>query len=329
MAERATIFQNVQIGVQAQAGTGVAANKKLQALSIEPAVSIETSRFRAMGNKYPALVVPQKEMVRAKLSGVQTYTELIYPLASLFAYAAPAVQGATTAYKWTFGTSSIAADAGKLFTVEQGSAVRGHKFIDAMVSGLELAWSRNGCEISGGEMIGASLQDNQAMTAAPTELALVPVLPTEIDIYLADTYAGLAGATPLTRALSAGWKLNNKFGPVFPLATAAGTGYAATVDTEPNLSATLKMEADAEGMALLATMRAGSTKFMRIQGVGATIEDTYKYTLTVDTAVKVENVSEFSDEDGLFAIEWQFAGVHDGAWGKATQIEIINDVSAL
>lgn len=439
MAERATIFQTVQIGVQAVPGTGVAANKKLGSLSIEPGVSIETTKFRPAGSKYPALVIPQKEYVKANLSGMQTYTELIYPLASVLNYAAPAQQGGTAAYKWTFAPKTAAADTVKQFTVEQGSAVRAHKFIDGLVTALSLNFSRGGCELSG-EMIGAALEDNihlstnatytltaaatppssgtftltfvgqttaaiqynatpaqvqaalEALStigtgnvlvtatvaegagtlavaanvytvefigtlaqgartltgtftsltpsgsialaagvvgAAPTELELVPVLATQIDIYLADSAAGLDAADPLERAISASWSISGRFGPVFPLATASGTGFATTVETEPDLAATLKMEADAEGMALLTNMRQGSTKFMRIKAVGDTIEDAYKYKLQIDIAVKVANVSEFSDEEGLFAIEWTFAGVHDGTWTKATQIEIINKLTAL
>lgn len=328
MAERASIFQTVQVGVQTVAGTGVAANKKLQALSIAPAINLETTPFRAAGNKYPSLVVPQKEYVTAALSGAITYTELIYPLASLVNYATPALQG-TTAYKWTFASDTDGPDTVKIFTVEQGSSVRAHKFIDGVVRAMELAFSREGCEISGGEIIGAALQDSITMTAAPTAIALVPVLPTQVDIFLEDDQADLSTATALARVLSASWSLSDRFGPVFPLATASGTGYAATVETEPKLTAKLLLEADAEGMALLTTMRAGSTKFLRIKATGANIETTYDYDLQIDTALKVESVSEFRDEDGIFAIEWTFAGVHDATWGKAFQIEVINTLSTL
>lgn len=328
MAERASIFQTVQVGVQTLAGTGVAANKKLQALSIGPAVNLETTKFRAAGNKYPGLVIPQKEYVTAALTGAITYTELVYALASLVSYAAPTLLG-TTAYRWVFASDTDGPDTVKLFTVEQGSSVRAHKFIDGAVRALELAFSRAGCEISGGEMIGAALQDAITMTAAPTAIALVPVLPTQVDVFLEDDQADLDTSTALARPLSVSWALSDRFGPVFPLATAAGTGYAATVETEPKLTVKLLMEADAEGMALLATMRAGATKFLRIKATGANIETTYDYDLEIDTAVKVESVSEFRDEDGIFAIEWTFAGVHDATWGKAFNIELVNTLSAL
>lgn len=329
MPERASIFQTVQIGVESTPGTGVAASKKLPALTISPAVKVETNRYRAMGNKFPTVVVPGKEWVTAGLSGPITYNELVYLLSSVLGYAAPAQQGATAAYLWTHAPSSVAADTVKTFTVEQGSAERAHKFAYGLVTALELAFNRDSCEISGGEMLGAALQDGITMTATPTEIALTPVLPTQVDVYLADTQAGLAGAAALERVLEVSWAIRNRFSPLFPLTTASGTSFATWVESEPELECKLKMEADAAGMALLTNLRAGSSKFLRIKAVGALIASTYYYTLLIDTALKVVDVSEFRDEDGVFAIEWTLGGFHDATWGKATQVQVTNVLTAL
>jgi hypothetical protein len=430
MTERASIFQTIQVGVETTPGTAVAALKKLTALSIEPAVNAEMLPFRAIGNKFRSLVVPGKEWVMAPLSGLATYTELVYPLSSVVSYAAPTQQGATAAYKWEFEPDTDAEDTVKTFTVEQGSGLRAHRFTYGMVTGLRLEFSRNGIEISG-EMIGKALEDdvqlstNEVQTlsvtggtpesgnfkltfeedqtdnisydataadveaaletlddidegdvvctggpfpgtaiavefrgqylqtdasaitaedtfnagdvtvtqtttgAAPTTIDLEPIIPTQVDVYLADTQAGLDEATALERVLTVSWELRDRFGTIFPLATAASTGFAATVETEPNLEIKLKMEADDEGMDLLTNMRAGSSTYLRIEATGDTIEGEYDYALQIDTACKVSAVSPFSDEEGVFAIEWTLTGVHDSTWGKATAIELINDLSAL
>jgi len=430
MTERASIFQTIQVGVEDDPGTAVAALKKMTALSIEPAVNAEMLPFRAIGNKFRSLVIPGKEWVKAPLTGVATYSELVYPLSSVLSYAAPAQQEATAAYLWSFEPDTDAEDTVKTFTVEQGSGLRAHRFTYGLVTALELNFSRDGIEITG-EMIGKALEDDVQMStnevqtltvtggtpengafkltfdtketdaidydctaaevqtalealsniavgdvvctggdfpataiaiefrgvylqtdagaitatdtfnvgditvtqtttgAAPTEIALEPIVPTEVDIYLADTQATLDEATALERVLSVSWAIRDRFGPLFPLATASGVGFAATVETEPTLEVKLKMEADAAGMDLLTNMRAGSSTFMRIEATGNTIEDAYTYALEIDTALKVENVSPFSDEEGVFAIEWSLSGVHDATWGKATAIELINELTAL
>lgn len=327
MAERATVFQTVQIGVESTPGTGVAANKKLTAVSIAPAIAVETKKHRQLGNKFPTLIVPGKEWVRAAITGVADYNNLTYILSSLVNYAAPAQQGGTAAYLWTYSPDTDGPDTKKTYTVEQGSSVRAHKFAYGLVTGMELAFSRDGIEVSG-DMIGKALQDGITMTATPTEIAMKPVLPTQVDIYMSDTYAGLPG-TALARTVSVSWALRNKYSPLFPLATAPGTGFAADVETEPELVMKFKAQADTEGMALLTNMRAGSSKFVRVKAIGELIAGSYYYTLQIDSALKVESVSEFSDEDGVYAIEWTLAGVHDATWGKACEILLTNVLTAL
>lgn len=327
MAERATVFQTVQIGVEATAGTGVAANKKLTATSISPAIKLEANKFRALGNKFATIMAPGKEWVSAKIEGAPSYNELAYLLSSLVSYAAPVQQGGSIAYLWTFNPATAALDVVKTLTVEQGSSVRAHKFAYGQINGLEINFSRAGIELSG-EMLGNALQDGITMTGTPTEIALKPILPTQVNVYLADTYVGLPG-TALTRVISAGWSFKDKYGPLFALASAGGTGFSAVVEKEPTLTGKLKVQADAAGMGLVTQMRAGSTKFMRIEAVGELIASTYYYTLRIDLAGKVSEPSEFSDEDGVYAIEWNLEGVHDATWGFATQLLLTNILTAL
>lgn len=328
MTERATVFQTVQVGVESTKGTAVAASKKLTATSIQPKISLEANTFRALGNKFATLLVPGKEYVIAKIEGVASYNELSYLLSSLINYAAPVQQGGTAAYLWTFAPDTDGVDTTKAYTVEQGSSVRAHKFAYGQVTSLDLNFSRSAIEVAG-EMMGKALSDGITMTATPTEIALKPILPTQVDLYLADTMAGLSGASAMSRPISVSWHMGNRFGPVFPLATAGGTGFTADVELEPELTVKLKTQADSEGMGLLTNMRAGSTKYLRIKAVGELIAGSYYYTLIIDTALKFEEPSDFSDEDGVFAIEWNGVGVHDSTAGYATQIVLTNILTAL
>ena len=103
------------------------------------------------------------------------------------------------------------------------------------------------------------------------------------------------------------------------------------VESEPNAQLTLLMEADAEGMAQLTQMRAGTTKFCRIKCVSPTLAGsaTQFYELDIDTAIKVADVGDFSDEDGVYAIEWTFDIVYDGTWGKAFDVNLWNKETTL
>jgi len=327
MTERASIFTGVQLGVEVTSGEAVAADKKLGSLGIEPSVAAEIDSFRPMGNKYPTLAALNKEWVKAKLSGKLVYSEVIYPLSSLCdGGSVSGLGGSPAAYSWVFTSDSDGADTPKTFTVEQGDATRAHRFANGLVTGLKFNFSRDEVGISG-DMLGMRLEDGITMTAEPTAIDLIPVLPSQVDIY-ADDSAATLGNTQLTRVLGFEWELNGRFGPLWAL-NSSNTSFATTVETEPKITAKLRMEADSVGMGLLTTMRAGSTKFVRIKGTGDTISGANKYLMQIDTALKVVDVSDFSDEDGVFAIEWTLEGMHDSTWTKAFNITVINKQSAL
>lgn len=323
---RSTVSQVVQIGVETTPGTAVSSNRLLQSMSIEPAVKAEVATFRPAGGKFPTVAALGKEWVEAKISGQPTYTELIYPLCGVLRNVTPTTVE-TTGRRWTFAPTQSAADTIATFTVEQGSAVRAHEFAYGTVTELGLTFSRSEIAMDG-TMIGRALSDGITMTASPTSLALVPVLPTQVDIFLASTQAGLAGATALALPISAEWRIANRLGPIYAL-NSTQSSFAQTMELVPAGTAKLKLAADAQGMALLATMRTGATQFMRIRALGDILATTERYGLVIDMSLKVVDVSEFRDEDGLFAIEWSFVWSHDATWGRATEVVVTNLIAAL
>ncbi len=324
--ERSTIFTGVQIGVESTAGTAVAAGKKLLATSFELGSNPDISLFKPMGYKYNTIASLNREWAEGSISGQMSYTDLTYLLASVISNDTPAVVG-TTGREYIFISDSDGPDTPVTFTVEQGSSVRAHRVTGALVTGLTLEFANDGCTIDG-SLMATAFQDGVAMTATPTEIPLQPVQRIEVGVKLADTQAGLAGATYLTRALSASWALTDRYAAIWSLNQSST--YDATIESEPSGEVTLMMAADAVGMGLLTTMRAGATKFMRIQANGPVIgAGPATYSLIIDTAFKVSDVSDLRDEDGIFAIEWTGVFTHDATWGKAFQITLINGLTAL
>lgn len=327
MAERATLTQGVQLGVESTPGTGVAATKKLTSTSIEIKTKADIKNFRPMGTKYSTTEVLGKEWTEFSVSGMGSYNDTSYLLSSCLAYAAPAQQSATTAYLWTFAPSSSATDTVKTYTIEQGDSVRAHKLAYGSISEIEYTFTRDSVEVKGTGM-GQKLSDGITMTASPTSIAEKPILPTDVDIYLDSTSAGL-GTTKLTRAIKCSVQVSDRFGPVWVL-NSANTAFVSTIETEPKAEIKLLVEADAGGMAILTDMRNTSTEFLRIKATSADNAGTaIPYQLTWDAAVKVKDVGEFSDEDGVYAIEWTFDQVHDATWGKAFTVNCTNTLTAL
>ncbi len=327
MTERASVFEGCQLGVESTPGGSVPGNRKLGSLSVEPEIKAQVDSFLPKGTKYPTLAALGKEWVEASLSGKPTYSEIIYPLSSVMhPFGVTDMGGSPKAYSWLFGSATSAADNPKTFTVEQGSLTRAARFAYGLMTGLKFVFNRNETSLEG-TMLGQALADGVTLTAGPTEIELVPVLAAQVDVFLDDTYATL-GTTKLTRVLSGSWELTDRYGPLWAM-NSEENSFAAHVETEPKCTGVLKLAADAVGMGLLATLRAGTTKFMRILATGLTISGANKYKLQIDCAVKATEPSKFEDEDGVFAIEWTLGGFYDAGWGKAFAVTVVNKQAAL
>lgn len=326
MPERSAITQVVQIGVETTMGTSVAANKAPLSFMFTATPNIETDEFTPMGYKYPTLITPNKDWVEADIAGKAAYEDIVYLLSCILGTATITTTG-TTGKQWAFAPSSTTEDAIKSLTVEVGSSLRAGKWTYGIISDFGISFSRDGIDLSG-KMLGQNYTDGITLTASPTALALVPILPGQVSVYLDSTSGGL-GTTKLLRAFKADWSLAGRFGPIWTL-NAALASFAAHVEGDPTNDIALLVEADAAGMALLTNLRAGTTQFIRIEAVGAVIgagPATYKFTL--DAAVKVGAANELGDEDGVYAIEWPLKIVHDGTWGKAFTVTVINSLAAL
>lgn len=326
--DRSSIFQTANVGVEVSYGAIAVCAKKLTSMSIEPAIKTKVEAFRPMGTKYATMTQQGKEWVEAKMSGLLTYTEIVYALSSILKTAViTTATGGTTAKLWLFEPSATLADAVKSFTVEQGDATYAHRFTYGLVNALTLKFDRDKVEMTG-SMIGQALIDGVALNAAPTTVALIPVMPKHVTVQMSDTQAGLAAAPALTRVVSVEWSLTDRFGMIWPL-NAASPSWAAHVETEPKLTMSLMMEADADGMGLLTKLRDGTTKWVRIKCQGDVIEAGILYTLIIDQPIKITDAKDFKDSDGLFAISWDGTGVFDGTWDKAISISVINLLTAL
>ncbi len=334
MAERSTISQSVQIGVEATPGTAVAAARRLGSIGFSLGVQTEINQRRPAGQKYASLQVLGKEWTEADIEGGPVYTELPYLYASLLSQ--PTVvqimdgTTATGAYRWTFNSSTFGEDKPQTFTLEQGSAARAHRVSHGIITDLDLSWGREEIEI-GGTLIARALQDGITLTASPTGLDQIPVKPTDVSVFL-DASSAALGSTKLLRALSGEVSVGSRFVPLW-VVDRAQPSFAATLEGEPDLSFNITQMADAQGMENLLALRNGETRFMRLEALGPIIygagSTAIRHSLRVDMAGQIGEVGEFSDEDGVYAIEWEFGGVHNPAWGKALQVEVVTTLAAL
>lgn len=337
MAERSSITQSVQIGVETTPGTAVAANKRLGSMGFQIGPQIEASPLRPIGQKYASLSILGKEWAEADINGAPTYTELPYAFASVVG--TPVVTQImdsaipTGAYRWVFASNTFGDDAPKTFTVEQGSAFRAHRVTNGIISEYTWDWSRDEIEL-GGTMLARAIEDGVTLTASPTGLPQIPVRPGDLSVYM-DNASGALGTTKMTRVLEGEFGISDRYAPLW-VVDAALNSFANTIESEPTVEFKMTQMADAQGMASLTALRTGVTRFLRLRGVGPNIYTgsggsplIVNHQVTIDVAGQVTDVSPFDDNDGVYGIEWTFGAVHDPTWGKAFQVEVITSTVAL
>lgn len=334
MPERATVSQQVQIGVEATAtpGTAVAANKLLTALGIDLSPQFNITEFAPTGFKYSTLVALLQEWSSFSLSGYPTYTEIVYPLASVLMNATPVVTNATV-NTWTFIPATGAVDVVRTYSIERGSSIRAEKTSFGVVTEFGINFSPTDANLSGAG-IAKALTLGATLTGSPTSIPLVPILPTQLQVSL-DATSGALGTNVLTRVLNVAWSITNRQGPLWVL-NSANSSFVSIVELKPEAKIDLSLEWDAAaggGDTSIVDLRAGTVKWMRIKATGPIIAGSTPtptaYSMTIDAPVEVVSVGGSGDQDGVYKLDLTFRCLHDQTWGQAMKIVVVNGITGL
>ena len=338
MGENAYVFQKAQIGVESTPGTAVAATKRFQGTSIDDEMQVTSQDFTPEGSKYVTIVAEQKEWSQLAVKGYPGFGDMTYLLSSLMSTATSTTQfmdGATPTgvYKWVFDTDPNNPDNPKTYTIEKGSSVRAHRYANCIMREFGLKFTRSAADVTG-QFLGTRIEDGVSLTGGVTPIELSPMLASGYDFFIDPTSAAL-GTTKIGRLFSGDFKVGARYGPVWPV-DSAQTSFAATVETKPTATYTAIVAADTAGLAYINTMRNSGTVFARVRNIGQTLYSagTYASTplmqqFTLDFAIKIQNFTRFSDQEGVYAVEIEFMIVNDGGWGKAFHSEIQNQTASL
>jgi hypothetical protein len=164
---------------------------------------------------------------------------------------------------------------------------------------------------------------------APTDVALVPVLAGEVDVFLDNTWAGL-GTTKLTSDFSADWSIGKMYNPEWVLNSALAS-YKEAVPQRPDTSLKLELGNDAVSRALVADMRAGTTKFNRIRAMKSanSIESGQAYELRIDSAMAINSAPSAGDVDGASTLPFGGRIIYDGTGSAWTRVFLRNALRSL
>jgi hypothetical protein len=330
--DRYPVSEVVQIGVESTPGTAVAPTKQFAGLSVQLDSALEYDEFGPAGQLTQTIVAPRQEWATGALSGYPTYTEIVYPLSNVFGAATITTPtGATLRRLWSWNPSASTPWVPKTWTIRRGVAGDTAEEANyALLSGLNLEFSRRAAPTIGGDLFGRRLDYAAALaTTGVTVPTNVPMLPAEGDVYLDATGAGI-GTTKLLRDFLLSFSIADLYGPIWPINTSFNS-FAAHGVQKPTLEAHLTLGNDAAGRALVTNMRAGTPVFVRYKATSAAlIEAAAPYTFTLDMALMCVQAPARADEDGLLStLEWTFRVVSDPTWASWIRIAVETNSTGL
>jgi hypothetical protein len=333
MAERATLNQQVQLGVESTPGTAVAADRLIRCFNFTTGIESEGKAYRGTGRKYPCSHILNKEWTTVSFDGDMDFNGLIYILNSAVCTGSIAAHGSSsTAYDHTFTPGITGNATKKTYTIEQGDSVRAHELPYGVFSKWSYKFTRGEATTSG-EGFGQEISDGITMTASPTIIADSPMAGTMWDVYV-DTTSGGLGTTQLTRVLGVDFDLSNLFAPAWFI-NSSEPSWVVDVDTVPECTVSLLVEADATGMGYLTQLQSGDTRYLRVKATGSVIATDgpgdVNAAFTHDMAIKFTSFDPFEDSDGIYAVKMNAVIVEDTSWGsgQAQSIVLTNLLSAL
>lgn len=329
MADNPNIFQNLQLGAETTPGTAVAAGKLLQDMKIMADMDGGIDRFVPSGRRFATVQQYNREFGTAKVEGKAGYNTLTWAFQSLIKKVTPTrnIPSTGLSYKYVWNPTPNNLDTYQTYTIESGNAVRAEKYPFGVFNGIELTGNRSEVSLSG-DMIMQRMIDGITLTSTPTAVAPILLLPQQGNVYIADTQAGLDGATALNRVFEWKWSYGDVYGQVWPVKSAASS-WDGLVAQEPKATLELDAQWDSESFAWVDSMRAGALKFVRIEYIGDMIETVYPYKMTIDCCVGVNAQPKKGDTDGVMTRKWTFDLMEDTTWGKVTEVTLQGIVSAV
>jgi hypothetical protein len=327
MSDRPVVLEILELGVEVTPGTAVPSSVKLQSLQMDLDTDIQYDRIAPSGNLFDTISAPRQEYATGSLSGYPSYPELPWVFSNVLGAATVTTPtGAVNTRRWFWKPSSSVPWTPRTWTIRRG--VAGNTAESAsygLLTGVGMTFSATAAPAISGDLFARALDYTATVGATGLTIpALVPILPKQVCVYLDPAMTGI-GTTQLTRHFSAAFEIGGLNGPFWPLDCTIPS-FGGHVPLKPDTTtATLQLGNDTQGREPVAAMRAGDTRYCRIEATGPQIDagpPAYAHRLRIDMALKVIDAPARGDADGLSTLEWHFGLFDDPAFGGAIAITV-------
>src|SRR6185437_7869956 len=156
-----------------------------------------------------------------------------------------------------------------------------------------------------GDWFAQAFTEGATLTSSPAEVALLPMTGAQANIYLDTTSAGI-GTTQLNDPLKVDFKASGYYGQYWPI-NRANNSFGAHVELLPKNELKITLQANSTGIAVKTNyLETGSRCYVRTDIQGAVIDsgNSISARMRHDMACFVTDMAEFSDVDGVYAVEY-------------------------
>jgi hypothetical protein len=155
----------------------------------------------------------------------------------------------------------------------------------------------------------------------------MPVSAREIDIYIDPTTFGNIGTTKVADALTAEFKIGNKFNPKWVLNT-SNTSFKDVTEVPVDLTFSFTTEHNSQSRSLFATIVNNPIQFVRVLATGPIIEGSIPYKFQVDIACHI-TAAEQKDVEGVWGYKYDCVPFSDVTMARPFQITVVNKQTTL
>ncbi len=327
----------VQVGQESAWGTAVAATSimaGLQTIRYGPNDTVEeTDELNGIITKTTGGPDILGTAGGVYTGGYLTFQDILYLLEASYGTVTPTAGGSTPPQQTRVYTDSTTAEATvQSMTLEAGGLTECFRYPGAVLGNWAFTAGIKGYTMFTATWIAKDMVPF-TFTAALTRRTVHRVFSQLWTAFIDTTAAGLGG-TPFTSCLTniafdSGplWEYSNCInGVTTPTSVIQAMARQATV--------TLTFKQSAETLALFATYRAGSTRFIRLKNTGAVsigATPTVFPSVQIDLAGNLVNYAEVGDavEENATTIPFTFNGTYDPTWGKQLMVTVVNALTTV
>lgn len=337
MTRRSFTNQQVQIGKEATHGAGGGAGHILGGMATWTlGAKPTTKQFPTAGRHYMSASALLTDESSGKVTGVGDFSTVAYILGSHWGGGSPALHSpSTTAYDfiWTPALTGKYIDTALSYDIQAGDATDAEEYLFGLFNGFQYSFSRTQEITWEADILMQAMADSITKTASPTFLVPTPMTGAMANLYLDTTSTGIGTTLLSDSVLNFQYKADPYYKPYYPV-NRANPSFADAVDIAKKHSVTLRLEASAAAIGYKASYLAtGSRAYLRVDVQGPVIDagNSIHAEFKHDMACFVTGMKEFSDQDGVYAVEYDLAVAEDTTWstGQAQKVTLTTLLAAI